>query len=219
MVRRLGTCLLLVRLLPACSARAPAGSDAAAPDLFSAHDAATEGAIDAALDTGSPDAPSTCPSTSWSTLHDVAIDIPEQPCVFTLAQAAAEISIDYVVHITAAVDDVVPAPQDAGDCGQLAPGGLTLFETLSGDGQLYCLCDVGLCPPDDDPPVQLQPGTTPGVFEWTGRNWTGPSDTGNPVGPPFPPGTYTLRVSAVGTVGPAADPFQVEATFSITLLP
>ena len=34
---------------------------------------------------------------------------------------------------------------------------------------------------------------------WDGRNWYGPSDTGNREGAAFPPGTYTIALSATGT--------------------
>ena len=50
------------------------------------------------------------------------------------------------------------------------------------------------------------------VFAWCGRNWTGPSDFANPVGDPFPPGTYTFEVRGRGT---RVDENRVEHQFEI----
>ena len=53
-------------------------------------------------------------------------------------------------------------------------------------------------------------------FEWDGVHWTGPSDWGNPPGPPFPPGKYTLEVSAIGTVD--GQDFTVSNTYKLMLI-
>jgi len=66
-------------------------------------------------------------------------------------------------------------------------------------------------------PVILPAGQTPGAFAWTGVNWTGPSDTGNPYGAPFPAGAYTLEVSTIGRVDGVN--FSVSNTFAVTLTP
>ena len=63
--------------------------------------------------------------------------------------------------------------------------------------------------------MTLPAGQASGEFTWTGRSWWGPSDTGNPMGAPFPPGSYTLEVSAVGTV--AGEDFRVAGSFPVTL--
>jgi hypothetical protein len=163
-----------------------------------------------------------CTGDGSSTLPGVHIDFPAQPCKFTLAEAAAGISIAYSVVIDQSVSGVLPEPQDAGNCGSPGPSGLIVFEQLEGGGQSYCLCDVGLCPPPSDVPVTLSPGTYPGTFEWDGKNWNGPSDTGNPKGSPFPAGSYTLTVSAIGqseSMGGNKNPFKVEGTFGIVLVP
>lgn len=186
--------------------------DAAVPDGVVLPDASLP---DARL----PDAPAAdaapCVGESGSTLAGVSIAV-AGPCVFTLAQAAAGIEIPYQVVAVAAVADVRPAAQDAGGCGQPGPTGLILFETVAGGGQQYCLCDTGLCAPAM-PLTTVPAGSFPATFSWNGRNWTGPSDFGNPVGPPFPEGDYTFRVSATGTAGGAA--FEVFATYPITLVP
>ncbi|HLT36413.1 MAG TPA: hypothetical protein VK034_09005, partial [Enhygromyxa sp.] len=97
------------------------------------------------------------------------------------------------------------------------PSGLIVFERLSGDDQQYCLCDSGLCAGPGSSPVTIPAAQTPASFEWNGHNWYGPSDTSNPLGPPFPVGSYVLEVSARGTVGGA--PFEVRNQFAIELTP
>ena len=71
-------------------------------------------------------------------------------------------------------------------------------------------------------------GTYPRTFTWDGVNWRGPSDTGNPKGPPFPPGDYTLTIAATpGTLLETDDAgadagkerATLEATYPIRLLP
>ncbi len=76
--------------------------------------------------------------------------------------------------------------------------------------------------PTDRPEIyafeaEVSAGTYSLTFSWEGRNWNGPSDTMNPVGPPFPPGYYSFEVSAVGTHNGA--PFEVVGTFPILLVP
>jgi hypothetical protein len=112
---------------------------------------------------------------------------------------------------------VVVEPGDAGGCGQPGPGGLIVFEKLEGAGQTYCICDEGLCAPPADTPVTLSAGTYVTTFAWDGKNWLGPSDTGNPKGPAFPPGKYTLTLTAKGKA--QGQPFEVQTTLPVTLLP
>jgi hypothetical protein len=59
---------------------------------------------------------------------------------------------------------------------------------------------------------------------WMGKTWRGPSDTNNPMGAAFPPGTYTFNVTARGTWTAVADattsaPFTVSADRTITITP
>ena len=150
-----------------------------------------------------------------STLAGVCIRFDAQDGLTSLEEAAAGITVPYTIIVEEDVNDVVVLPQDAGGCGQPGPSGLIVFERLSGNGQDYCLCDTGLCMAPAETPFTLAAGATPATFEWTGRNWGGPSDTGNPLGEPFPAGIYTLEASAVGRVD-GVD-FTVSNTFLITL--
>jgi hypothetical protein len=162
-----------------------------------------------------------CVKSSQSNLPGVSIDFVDPSCRFTLAQAAAGIQIGYDVEVAQDLSGVVPLPQDDGHCGAPGSSGLIVFEQLDGNGQRYCLCDTGLCPAPLTTAVTLQAGSYPSTFSWKGRNWTGPSDTSNPMGAPFPAGSYLLHVSAHGLWrSPNGDQnFAVVATLGITLVP
>jgi hypothetical protein len=147
-------------------------------------------------------------------LEGVCIELAPS-ATFTLVEAADGVSIPWVLRIEDTVQGVDSSPQDAGGCGRPDDSGLVVFARLSGGGQSYCECDVGLCPAPPPDPRTLQPGEWPGAFAWTGRNWGGPSDTGNPLGEPFPAGTYTLSLSAVGTV--QGESFTVASSLALTL--
>jgi hypothetical protein len=161
-----------------------------------------------------------CTTGSDSTLPGVAIEFTTADCTYTLAEAAAGIEIGYRVVAAADVPNVVPTPQDAGGCGKPGPSGLIPFAKLEGNNQSYCICDEGICPSNPSA-VTVPAGSYPGTFAWDGVNWTGPSDFGNPKGEPFPPGDYTLTVSAIGKwddAGTQKD-FSVKGTFVVHLVP
>ena len=159
--------------------------------------------------------PETCMGVGSSTLAGACIWFPESGATWSIAEAAAGVTIPYVVLVEADISGVIPRPQDGGGCGQPGASGLILFEDLSGAGQRYCICDEGLCAAPPPTPVTIPAGQTSSEFTWTGRSWWGPSDTGNPMGAPFPPGSYTLEVSAVGTV--SGEDFRVAGSFAVTL--
>jgi hypothetical protein len=158
-----------------------------------------------------------CAPTSASTLPGAHIDFTNTQCSFSLSDPVAHVDFTYNVVVDQDVAGVVPQPQDAGGCGAPGPSGLIVFESVGGGGQNYCLCDTGLCAPPGGMPVTLKQGTYPATFSWDKRNWSGPSDTGNPEGPPFPVGDYTVSVSAVGSYTGAA--FNVSASLPIQLVP
>jgi hypothetical protein len=132
-----------------------------------------------------------------SNLDGVCIVFPPQKDSFTLAEAKAGIEFQYVLVVTADVPAVMTEPLET--CDEPTAGGLYMLERVEGDGQAYCVCDNGLCMDPDDPPFTLKAGEYPATFAWDGVNWNGPSDTNNPKGPQFPPGTYTVEVVTHGT--------------------
>jgi hypothetical protein len=161
-----------------------------------------------------------CPATSTSMLDGVTIEIDANECTFSLADPSL-VTIPYRVVVSHDVAGVTPRPQDAGMCDAPGASGLITFEKVDGGGQQYCLCDVGLCAPTNAAPVTLKAGSYPATFTWDKRNWFGPSDTGNPKGPAFPAGDYTVTVSAIGMhdVGGFEEGFVVTATLPIQLVP
>jgi hypothetical protein len=136
--------------------------------------------------------------TGTSTLPGVSFDLAGNPPVLTLAQAARGVTFVYRTRVERNLPGVVSVPLDAGQCDPPDSSGLTVLEMITGDRHTYCLCDTGRCAPRDHH-VDLQAGVHEGHFEWDGREWLGPSDTQNPKGDFFPPGTYQIRVSAGGS--------------------
>lgn len=156
-----------------------------------------------------------CDGSGTSTLDGVCIVFPPQQDQFSLAQVAAGVMFDYVVIVTADVPGVTAEAQKT--CDEPKSSGLYIGESVEGDGQNYCICDNGLCPPPMDPPATLKAGEYPASIEWDGKNWNGPSDTNNPKGKPFPPGDYTVKVRTSGQH--QGKPFEVTAELPITLTP
>ncbi|HEX3906057.1 MAG TPA: hypothetical protein VH853_24760 [Polyangia bacterium] len=166
-----------------------------------------------------------CNGLASSDLPGVSLAFPDQPCAYTVAQVAAGIEIDYQEQIVQALADLRPSQWDDGRCQTPDDAGLIVGYEISGAGQSYCRCDVGLCPAQTFDTAVVA-GTHGRQIPWDGRNWDGPSDTGNPEGAPFPPGTYTLALTATGTradspdaSGSSATPFTVTATRFITITP
>ena len=186
---------------------------------------------DTGPDTG--DAPTDCTPVSSSTLPHVRIVIGATKCTFTVAEAAGKISFAYDLVVDQDVQGFEPArPYSYGSTA----ANLVVDEDIKGGSQLYCLCDQGLpaplCPLEDGgdvfsdagplgacPAVTIPAGTYHGVFTWDGRSWTGPSDTDNPEGPPFPPGDYAFEVSTEpGSIGDAGA-LSATARLPIRLVP
>lgn len=213
MPRRPASFVLLSMLLTGCRSDplAPA-ADGGGRDLATAIDLAKP--VDLAT---AADAQTGCAPVYASDLPGVSFALTAKKCTFTLAEAAAGVHIDYVLGSDREIANVVPLAQSC--LRDPRPLGLFTFERLAGNGQHYCLCDVGLCMAPQEIPITIPAGTSPASFEWDGRNWDGPSDTGNPKGPPFPPGVYTLDVSAVGKRGIGGPGWTVRMTVPITIVP
>jgi hypothetical protein len=156
-----------------------------------------------------------CNGGTSSNLPGVGLAFPDQPCSYTRAEVAAGIQIAYEEVITAAVGNLVPAPGDDGGCARPDDAGLIVGYRIAGAGQNYCLCDTGLCAPQSLVTTTVV-GTHSRQIPWDGRNWNGPSDTGNREGAAFPPGTYTITLTASGTRQSSAGGADAGGTFSVT---
>jgi hypothetical protein len=216
--------LPLLLLAPACTPVLDDDDASDDDDITSADDDDSGDDDDAAGDdddaTGDDDDSTTTADScanvgGTSNLAGVCIRFDAQDGLTSLKQAAAGISIPYTVIVEDDAVVVVPLPQDAGSCDAPGTSGLILFERLTGNGESYCICDQGLCIGPDMTPRTIAAGSTARTFDWTGRNWSGPSDTGFPLGDPFPAGIYTLEVSAVAAA--LNKEFTVSNTFLITL--
>jgi hypothetical protein len=141
-----------------------------------------------------------CNGIADSNLPGVGISFPEDAnCTYTQAEAAAGIAINYTLFVGQSIDGIHPEPLDMGGCGKPDASGLIVgFEIVGNTSDRYCLCDVGPCMRQTFS-TRTVPGTYLITIRWDGRNWLGPSDTGNSEGSAFPPGTYTLTVTAKGT--------------------
>jgi hypothetical protein len=161
----------------------------------------------------------TCNGGTSSNLPGVQLVFPDLPCSYTKAQVAAGIEIAYDEVITTAVAGVSPATY-VGGCLRPDDAGLIVTYQIAGAGQTYCICDSGLCAPQTFVTTTVV-GTHARQIPWDGRNWTGPSDTNNQEGAAFPPGTYTITLTATGTRQPsdAGGTFWVTASRSITITP
>lgn len=130
----------------------------------------------------------------------VTIEFPKDGYAFTLAEAAKGVKFDYKIVVSEDVAGVVAMPFGPSFHEPAGPSGLHPRERIAGDGQVYCLMDFGLAPPREakGPGKTLKKGTYAHAFDWDGRNWTGPSDFGNPKGKAFPAGTYDVSVTIHG---------------------
>ena len=136
-----------------------------------------------------------CEIVDESTLPGVTMSLQIDTCAWTVFEVRDGFAIDYTIEVEEPIE-VQPTEQDAGGCGSNVHP-LSPFYVFSGNDQQHCLCDTGLCMRDEQW-VTLEPGTYTATIEWAGRNWSGPSDTGNEPGEVFPPGSYSLDVSADG---------------------
>ena len=131
----------------------------------------------------------------------VSVEFPDGGYSFTLKEAAKGIKLPYTFVVAENVDGVIPLKFGPSQAEPPGKSGLHPREEIRGGDQYYCLCDYGLAPPPDESrevAKTLKMGSYDHAIEWDGRNWYGPSDTGNPKGDPFPAGTYEVKVTIHG---------------------
>ncbi len=152
-----------------------------------------------------------CDASVTTSLPGISVRVKNARCDFTLAEAAAGISVAYEVIVA----QDLPTLYTQHVTGERQTK-LDLFSTLEGQGQKYCLCDTG-------PGVRatselvIPAGTYPGTFAWDGKNFGGPSDTGKTKGPAFPVGAYVLRLHGDGSQTKPAEGAQLTEDYAIDI--
>jgi len=191
----------------------------AAADTIVAMDSDARVVPDVANDVVTEEAPidPSCIIEESSSLPGVRFAVQTTNCTFTLAEAAAGIAIPYDLM----VDHDVPGFVTRTYFYMPDVANLLITERVEGNQQSYCVCDRGLpypgCPDADggftEPtfgavddalpwyerpcePLTIPHGVYHRVFQWDGRNWSGPSDTNRPKGLAFPVGDYELSISS-----------------------
>jgi hypothetical protein len=167
-----------------------------------------------------------CSSDDYTNLP-MSLTFSKQPCSYTAAQVAAGIVFTYQEVIEEAWS-LRPIPQDLGGCQTPDDAGLIVGYKITGGGQSYCRCDVGLCAAQSFATTSVI-GTHDRTVSWDGRNWNGPSDTNTAEGSSFPPGSYAVTLTATGTYSATTDggaidsgvspTFGIGATFPFTITP
>ena len=151
------------------------------------------------------------------TIPGVTLTIRGDSCVFQRGSGGR-----FTYEVTATADaPAIMVPDSGGGCSSCRAyssdpisftGYLISGMSSSGEHQQYCLCDQGCCAPTQERMIELDVMTSSRSFEWSGRTWSGPSDTGNPMGAYFLPGRYEVQVGfsgfAAGTIS-AALPIEV----------
>ena len=133
----------------------------------------------------------------------IHFEFPKNGYTFDAAELAQGVEIPYKIVVTEDIAGIMPQPFPPSYAEPAGASGLHPRQQISGQGQLYCLKDEGRgFPPseEDSVPKLLKKGTYAHSLKWDGRNWTGPSDFGNPKGKPFPKGTYEMSIIIHGEI-------------------
>lgn len=136
------------------------------------------------------------------TIAGVTLAIRSASCVYKRGTPAK-----FTVEVTtsASVPPItIPTSAGCGDCHGYSTDPLTFASyyiagtSPGGTAERYCECDVGCCAPDVEHQVQVDATTKTFTIDWSGREWTGPSDTGNAMGDFFVPGRYSVYATFAG---------------------
>ena len=183
------------------------------------------GADASAGGTGGTDSALACPQSSRSNLPGASLVFLDDRCSFTLAEAAAGIQLDFQVEVLQSLKNIDSVSSDAyGRCkGPEQQNPFIVGYDIAGGSQRYCpWCDTGRCAQQHFSFDAVAGESYQAGFTWHGRNYGGPSDTGQTEGTPFPPGSYTVTLDTEGT-WPSGEgdstAFQMVATRTITLTP
>jgi len=174
--------------------------DAATDGASSEHDAGADAATDDDGGAATPDVPCSI-DIEDPQLPGVRLRVEGDSC---RVRTGTEHEFRYRLEIDAPI--AYTAPYSGGGCGRCGGYGSdprALVDSSIGAGDVwYCMCDVGCCPPTATSAQMLEAGVFTEAIVWPGREWNGPSDTDEPLGPPFPAGDYDVSVTfAVPGVG------------------
>lgn len=162
-----------------------------------------------------PDGPCAVENVT-GTVSGVTLAIRSDACVYKRGSSA---TFRYEVTATANTPPIKVPARTACECSDRTADPASLLHwsihgtSPAGDEKRYCICDVGCCPPGPAQKIQLDARESSGTIEWPGREWNGPSDTGNPLGDVFPPGRYEVSVIFEGY-----DAGTVEAKLPIEII-
>ncbi|AUX27293.1 hypothetical protein SOCEGT47_078770 [Sorangium cellulosum] len=136
------------------------------------------------------------------TIPGVKLSITSSRCVYFMGEHAEFV---YEVTTDASVPPIdIAASTGCGRCTKPSSDPLSFVSyqisgtSVDGEPQRYCLCDVGCCAPDEATTVEVDATVATDTIRWSGRQWDGPSDTGNPEGAAFAPGSYDVVVTFDG---------------------
>ena len=83
------------------------------------------------------------------------------------------IEIKYDIVVRSNISDIVPLPQTQGSVALPGPSKLMPLEKISGNGQFYCILDVGSGKPNLNP-IRIKKGSYTHSIKWDGKNWERP---------------------------------------------
>ena len=149
-----------------------------------------------------PDGPCAVENVT-GTIAGVTLAIRADSCVITRGQGT---TFRYEVTASAATPTIT-VPDSGGGCGDCSshttdPASFTRWgiggTSPDGEDQHYCICDVGCCAPTQTQTITVDATQSGETIQWQGRQWHGPSDTGNEMGDFFLPGRYAVGVTFQG---------------------
>lgn len=153
-------------------------------------------------------------SSNKSDLPGVSISLDSDKWSYTLAEAAAGITISIkVIMDNDVVGVLTQAPGACVEHQELAFAVETVITSHDGS-RIYREHDPSKCPKDGSEKfVTIPAGVSRDKLKWSGRNWGGSGDEGEP----FPPGMYIVRSVITGAKSNISSldnlvPFKVEAS-------
>lgn len=135
---------------------------------------------------------------------------------FTAAELSAGVELTYAIEIKEELSGIETQSLVSYTQDPSSPQDLLPLASVVGGGQSYCPADFGRGMRKPPEARTVPTGRETYSLRWSGRNWGGPSCTGEEPKDPFPPGTYAFTVRLSGTLG---EPYQVEASVPLVIKP